>query len=159
MTEIIVTSLIVILARGLFIGIGIWFIIIGVKDEVKSFVAIGVVFIVLMAIPIIGAIYDGYQKDNSELTIEYTQLIVSNKDYNPARTQVISSGKNTNTIFHAERWDITLTDGEHTKTIDNESLFKSLEEGDKIEGYRYIYTKKNGEVYTVELKIKGFEDN
>lgn len=139
------------------VALGVYFLIGGIKEGEWLISILGVFLVSIILIPVGFGIFDEYQKNNSIITREEIVLIVSDKDHDSAWTQVISTGKSVSTIHHPEEWDVSFTDGETINTIDDESLYGSLEVGDKVEGYRDTYTKKNGEVYKVELKIKGYE--
>ncbi|MDU3410157.1 hypothetical protein [Clostridium sp.] len=154
----IIVSLVIIFCIAI-LGFGLFFTIEGIKENMWFTTFFGIIFMLVVLVPFTLSIYDGYQKGNATLTTEEVILTVSNKKHSSAWTQVISTGKTINTVHHPESWDISFIDDENnSKTIDNESLFESLNQGDKIEGYRDTYTKKNGEIYKIELRIKGFED-
>lgn len=154
----ITVSLVIIFCIAV-LGFGVFFTIEGIRENMWFISVFGVILMLLIIVPFTLSIYDNYQKENSVLTTEDVILVVADKKHSSAWTQVISSGKTVSTIHHPESWDISFVDDkENSKTIDKASLFEALNQGDKIEGYRDTYTKKNGEVYKIELRIKEFED-
>lgn len=154
--EVVVGAFLIILLIFM-LCLGLYFFLDGIREGEGVITMLGAFLVCIVVIPIGVGVYEDNQKENSILTREEIVLTVSDKDHDSAWTQVISTGKTTSTIYHPEEWDISFTDGESTRAIDDEALFNSLELGDKVEGYRDTYTKENGEVFKIELKIKGYE--
>lgn len=115
---------------------------------------VGVAIISIFVICIGKIAYDKVQIKNSTVAVENVTLEVISKSYSPSYTQVIPNGKTSTVMTHSEAWDVLFQDDQgHTLSLDDRIIFESLEIGDKIEGFRDIYTKKNGEVYKIILRI------
>ncbi|WP_061330236.1 hypothetical protein [Clostridium botulinum] len=129
----------------------------GIKegDVFVCFICV-IIILITLGLPL-GAFYDYTQDSKATKDIIPVVLEIENKEHRNAYTQVISNGKSTSCIYHAEQNNIIVTDGENEETIDNIKLYNALNKGDKVKGYKTLYKKKNGEIYNIKLKVK--EDN
>lgn len=126
----------------------------GIEYRDGFIIFIAVVMISFLVITTGMITYDKVQMKNSTVIVENVTLEVISKSYSPSYTQVIPSGKTSTVMTHSESWDVLFQDEQgHTLSLDDRIVFESLEIGDKIEGFRDIYTKKNGEVYKIILRI------
>lgn len=116
---------------------------------------VGLLLCLVFGLLVFGAMYDDYQIKHSTLQTDEVLLEVIDKTYTSPRTQPVHSGKMTTFVRKSAKWEITVKDDKgNCKIINDESLYSAVMVGDKVEGYRDIYTKKNGDVYKTELRFK-----
>lgn len=131
----------------------------GMKEKDVSLTVLGLFIVAITTTPLVTMSYDIYQKEKATLNRECATLIVVDKNHQPRKSNMMFADDILIPIQSSEQWNVVFTDGEHTKTINDETLFNMLEIGNKVEGYKDTYIKKNGKLYTIELSIKGYEES
>lgn len=152
MGEILVGILAVVIYLAL-IGLTIW----GWKEFMcdRNLLIFGLaIMLTIMTLIPVGFIYDEVQKSRAETKVEVTQVEVVERKYSPPRTNIISNGKTITTVYIAAKHQITITDGDYRKTIDNKEMYDKFEVGDRFEMSKIIYKNKNGKVFSKDFKFK-----
>ena len=98
-----------------------------------------------------------FEKVNAITESKIVEVVVVNKEYTPSRTMVITSGKVTVPVRKSPKYEITISDGEHTDTLDNKELYDQVEIGDKFNMQKLIYKNRKGEIIDVDFVFEGEE--
>ena len=141
-------SLVVIPALFL-LACGVWFIVIGIKDEEKFCILLGAFVVLLITVPVTLGVIEGRKTNDCIKTTTEIKVTVTDKEYKAPYT--IYSGKTM--ICHPAQYNIIISDGEIKEEIDDKAIYDNLKVGDKIMVNKNVYTKENGDIYKKELKL------
>ena len=119
-----------------------------------SMLIISIVLTLLCLLPV-GIMHDEYKKSEAVTEINVVEVEIIDKNHSPASTVLIYTGSMFVPIIKTEKYNVTLSDGELEKTIDNEDLYNKLEIGDSFEVNKIIYKDSSGEIFEQDFEFIG----
>ncbi len=136
----------------LLVGFSIWI----WKDVFLDFdwmlLGLAILLTILVLLPV-GYIYDDVQKSKAVTEITTVEVEVTNKQYSPPRTNMIMSGKVLVPVHVSAKYEITVTDDDYTKVINNKQIYDEFEIGDIFKMNKIIYKNKSGEAFDRDFKF------
>lgn len=121
-------------------------------DLLGLFIALALTLLVLLPV---GFIYDEHSKAKSTTETTIVEVEVIEKNYSPATTTMVMSGKVFVPIHKSERYNIKISDGDLEQSINNKDMYSKLDVGDRFQMNKIVYKNKKNNVFEQEFQLIG----